>query len=63
VYYEAYSLANVIKPLATIALGWLAYFLIFRNAVVKIPRVLEEFEHLIGFMALSLVLLFWVTLA
>ncbi|MBD2023886.1 cation:proton antiporter, partial [Leptolyngbya sp. FACHB-711] len=33
VYYEAYSLANIVKPLITIALGWLAYFLIFRQTV------------------------------
>jgi multicomponent Na+:H+ antiporter subunit D len=63
VYYEAYSWTNVVKPLLTIALGWLAYFLIFRRLLVKLPRVLEEFEHLIGVMAVSLVFLFWMVLA
>jgi multicomponent Na+:H+ antiporter subunit D len=63
VYYEAYSLENIIKPLATIALGWLAYFLVFRRLVFKLPRVLEQFEHLIGVMSLSLMLLFWMALA
>jgi multicomponent Na+:H+ antiporter subunit D len=63
VYYDAYSLQNIVKPLATIALGWLAYWFIFRRIAVKLPRMLEEFEHLIGFMGLGLILLFWMALA
>jgi multicomponent Na+:H+ antiporter subunit D len=63
VYYEAYSLENIAKPLATIALGWLAYFFIFKQIVVKLPRMLEEFEHLVGVMGLSLIVLFWMALA
>ncbi len=63
VYYEAYSLANVVKPLLTIGLGWLAYGLVFQRLVVKLPRVLEEFEHLIGVMSLTLMSLFWMVLA
>lgn len=63
VYYEAYTLGNVVKPLGTIALGWIAYFLIFRQLVVKLPRMLEQFEHLVGVMSLSLILLFWMALA
>ncbi|NEP37673.1 MAG: cation:proton antiporter, partial [Moorea sp. SIO3B2] len=59
VYYQAYNYANIIKPLATIALGWLAYLLIFKRSVIKLPRVLEEFDHLIGMMSLMLILLFW----
>ena len=59
-YYEAYSLKNVIKPLLTIFLGWLAYWLIFRKSKVKLPRQSEKFEHLIGVMSLMLILLFWV---
>ncbi|WP_293073939.1 cation:proton antiporter [Moorena sp. SIO3H5] len=59
VYYQAYNFANIIKPLVTIALGWLAYLLIFKRSVLKLPRVLEEFDHLIGVMSLMLVLLFW----
>ena len=62
VYYEAYNLINTVKPLATIALGWLAYFLIFQRSVVKLPRVLEQFDHLIGGMSLMLTLLFWMVL-
>jgi multicomponent Na+:H+ antiporter subunit D len=63
VYYEAYTLENLIKPLLTIFLGWIAYFFIFRQLVVKLPRVIEEFEHLMGVMSLTLILLFWMALA
>ncbi|MBE8964998.1 cation:proton antiporter [Nostocales cyanobacterium LEGE 12452] len=59
VYYEAYTVANIIKPLATIGIGWLAYLLIFKHSVLKLPRVLEQFDHLIGVMSLILILLFW----
>ncbi|MFB2876298.1 cation:proton antiporter [Floridanema aerugineum] len=59
VYYEAYTVENIIKPLATIGFGWLAYLLIFQRLVIKLPRVLERFDHLIGVMALILVFLFW----
>jgi multicomponent Na+:H+ antiporter subunit D len=63
VYYQAYSLANTIKPLVTIVLGWLAYWLIFRRLVIYLPRMFEEFEHLIGVMSLMLILLFWIVWA
>lgn len=63
VYYEAFTVENVVKPLVITAIGWLAYFLIFRRLVVKLPRVLEKFEHLIGVMSLSLILLFWMAIA
>lgn len=63
VYFEAYTIANVLKPLAIIGVGWLAYFVIFRRTTLKLPRVLEEFEHLIGVMSLMLILLFWMVWA
>lgn len=63
VYYEAYTLGNTIKPLATIALGWLAYLLIFQRTALKLPRLLEEFDHLIGVMSLMLIALFWAVVA
>ncbi len=62
-YIEAYTWANVIKPLATIALGWLAYFLIFKRLTVKIPRMFERLDHLMGMMSLMLVFLFWAVFA
>ncbi|WP_204102496.1 MULTISPECIES: cation:proton antiporter [Spirulina sp. CCY15215] len=62
-YYDAYNLTNTIKPLATIALGWLAYFAIFKRLSIKLPRVVEQFDHLIGSMSLVLLLLFWMGFA
>ncbi len=62
-YYDAYTLANTAKPLLTIALGWLAYRLIFQKLSIKLPRAIEKFEHLIGVMSLVLVLLFGMVLA
>ena len=60
VYYQAYTLKNIIKPLVTIALGWLAYLFIFKKSVIKLPRAIEQFEHLIGVMSLMLIFLFWI---
>ncbi|MEQ9359045.1 MAG: cation:proton antiporter [Coleofasciculus chthonoplastes F3-SA18-01] len=60
-YLEGYTLLNITKNLAIIAMGWLAYFLIFQRVVLKLPRVLEQLEHLIGVMvvmSLTLILLF-----
>ena len=59
-YYQAYTLQNTIKPLVTIALGWLAYLLIFKKLVIKLPRESEQFDHLVGVMSLILILLFWI---
>lgn len=59
VYYEAYTLQNIAKPLATIAIGWLAYLLIFKQLVIKLPRVIEQFDHLVGMMSVMLILIFW----
>ena len=60
VYYEAYTLKNIVKPLVTIFIGWLAYLLIFKKSTIKIPRDVEKFDHLMGVMSLMLILLFWI---
>ncbi len=62
-YYDAYTLQNIVKPLVTIALGWLAYLLVFQKLAIKLPRVAEQFDHLIGAMSLVLTFLFWMVLA
>lgn len=62
-YYEAYTLKNIVKPLVTIALGWLAYLLLFQKLSIKLPRVAERFDHLIGAMSLMLTFLFWMVMA
>lgn len=59
VYFQAYTVDNIVKALGKIGLGWLLYWLIFKRAALKLPRVLEEFEHLIGVMSVMLILLFW----
>jgi multicomponent Na+:H+ antiporter subunit D len=59
-YYQAYTLQNTIKPLTTIIVGWLAYILIFKKLIIKIPRDFEQFDHLVGVMSLMLILLFWI---
>ena len=59
-YYEAYTIENTIKPLAIIALGWLAYLLVIKKLTIKLPRDLEQFDHLIGVMIVTLIFIFWI---
>lgn len=61
--YQVYTAANVGKALAKVGVGWLVYWLVIRRVVLKLPRVQEQLEHLIGGMSLMLVLLFWMVLA
>ncbi len=63
VYDKAYTITNITKALAIIGVGWSAYFLIFKRLVITLPRVLEQFEHLIGVMTLMLLLLLWMVSA
>ena len=60
VYYQAYTLQNIVKPLVTIAIGWLAYFLIFKQLFIKLPRGVEQLDNLIGVMSLMLIVVFWI---
>lgn len=62
-YWEAYTLLNMLKAVAIISVGVLAYLVVFRRTTFKLPRVLEQFEHLVGFMTLVSILLFWMALA
>lgn len=61
-YVQAYTLENMLKAIATIGVGWLAYFLIFQRTAIKLPRMLEQFDNLVGFMSLVSLLLFWMAL-
>lgn len=63
VYVEAYNMANMIKAIAIIAGGWLAYALVIHRTTLKLPRLFEQFEHLMGVMTLVTILLFWAALA
>ncbi len=58
-YYQAYTLANIVKPLVTIAIGWLGYWLLFKKLFFKLPSGMEQFDHLIGSMSLMLIVVFW----
>jgi multicomponent Na+:H+ antiporter subunit D len=62
-YFQAYSIDNIIKSLATIGIGWLIYALIIKPLAITLPRAIEQFDHLIGVMSLSLIVLFWMALA
>lgn len=62
-YLDAYKLSNFPKALITIAIGWGAYWLIFQKLSIKLPRVVEQFEHLVGAMSLVLTGLFWMVWA
>ncbi len=63
VYYGAYNLPNIIKALAVIGGGWLAYWLIFRRTAIKLPRMFEQFDDLLGVMTVISILLFWVAVS
>jgi multicomponent Na+:H+ antiporter subunit D len=58
-----YTLDNLIKALVTLGIGWLMYGFVIRRITLKLPRVWEQFEHLVGFMTLTLIALFWMALA
>ncbi|HIK30322.1 MAG TPA: cation:proton antiporter [Oscillatoriales cyanobacterium M4454_W2019_049] len=62
-YIQAYTVGKIGKAIATIVLGWLAYFAITQRVEFKLPRALEQFEHLIGVMSLMLIVLFWMVWA
>ncbi|ROH93853.1 cation:proton antiporter, partial [Microcystis aeruginosa FACHB-524] len=63
VYVEAYNIPNIIKALAVIGAGWWLYLGVFKKLSLKLSRVWEQFDHLIGMMSIMLVLLFWMVLA
>ena len=58
-YLEAYEFSNIPKALIKIAIGWALYWLIMKRLELKLPRVFEEFEQLIGGMSVVLTGLFW----
>ncbi|MEM7065395.1 MAG: cation:proton antiporter [Cyanobacteria bacterium P01_B01_bin.77] len=60
---ETYTLSILVKSLLIIGVGWLVYAVLLRKITLKFPRSVERFEHLIGAMSLTLVLLFGMVLA
>jgi len=63
VYDQAYNLPDMTKAIAVAVIGWLIYYLIKPYLNRELPRQLEQLEHLIGFMTLVSILLFWAVLA
>ncbi|MEO0538318.1 MAG: cation:proton antiporter [Cyanobacteria bacterium P01_A01_bin.123] len=62
-YDVYYKVANLVKALIITGIGWLIYVFIIQKVTLKLPRMLEQFEHLIGVMSLMLTLLFWMVMA
>ena len=60
IYYQAYTLENIAKPLMTIGLGWLIYGGLAVRWQASFSQEPEQFEHLIGGMSLMLIILFWI---
>lgn len=59
VFLPAYTLDNILKAVLTIGIGWLIYWFVTRSISIKLPRQLEAFDSLIGWMILILLPLFW----
>ena len=57
-YPKAYALDSILKALGTIAVGWALYWGVIKRVTVKLPRMFEQLEHLIGVMSLSAIGLF-----
>ncbi|NJK61531.1 MAG: cation:proton antiporter [Synechococcaceae cyanobacterium SM2_3_1] len=60
---ESYQLANLGKSVLTIGIGWFLYWIVIRRINVELPRVMEQFQHLIGIMSVMLSMLFWMVMA
>ncbi|MEM9805833.1 MAG: cation:proton antiporter, partial [Cyanobacteria bacterium P01_D01_bin.56] len=59
---ETYTVANLLKALLIVAIGWLIYAVVIRPIRLELPLAAERFEHLVGAMSLMLVLLFTMVL-
>lgn len=62
IYYSAYSLINILKALISFAISCFCYAFIFRKLTINIPRTLEKFDHLVGFMSLISVMVYGILL-
>jgi multicomponent Na+:H+ antiporter subunit D len=63
IYIPAYNITDITKAIVIIAIGWVAYHLLFKHLSIYLPRIFEQFDHLVGVMSLTLILLFWMALA
>lgn len=60
---EAYTLDSTSKALILVVAGWLISILWLRKLRIHLPKVMEQFKHLIGVMSLTLTLLFWMVVS
>ncbi len=58
-YLEAYTWVNGLKVSSLILGAWLMHGLVLPRLTLAVPQALEQFEHLIGFMSVMLMVLFW----
>lgn len=58
-HLEVYTLASISKALILVLAGGLVSILWLRKLRIHLPKVMEQFKHLIGVMSLALTLLFW----
>ena len=63
VYFDAYNLGNISKALGIIAIGWGLYLGIFKKLSLQLSTAWEQFDNLVGMMAVMLMLLFSLILA
>ncbi|MCZ8065772.1 MAG: hypothetical protein ACK5QJ_08685 [Microcystis sp.] len=63
VYFDAYNLGNISKALGIIAIGWGLYLGIFKKLSLQLSTDWEQFDNLVGMMAVMLMLLFSLILA
>ena len=62
VYPKAYALDSTVKAVITVAVGWAIYWVAIKRVAIKLPRMFEQLEHLIGMMSLSAIALFLLAL-
>jgi multicomponent Na+:H+ antiporter subunit D len=55
---DSYNIVNIAKAVGITIFGWLIYLGIIKKLSLKLPRMFERLEHLIGVMSLSAIGLF-----
>ncbi|NJL97355.1 MAG: cation:proton antiporter [Synechococcaceae cyanobacterium SM2_3_2] len=62
-HLEVYTLASISKAVSLVLAGWLVSILGLRQLRIHLPKMMEQFKHLIGVMSLALTLLFWMVVS
>lgn len=61
-HLEVYTVAEMAKALLILGAGCLVHLVLVQRVVLKLPRMFERLDHLIGMMSLTLTALFWMVL-